>query len=409
MSVSILFMFVFIAFGVTLLLKPLAHKLLFPYAVIVTIIGFIGSEVIVRHGIDTGIRFHNYETINSNLFLPIILFYAAFNFHTKRLLHNSLAILFLGIPVFILTILIATICIYLGIGHKVGFPWIAALLTATILASTNPRAIINLLEYLHVPERIIMLLEGESIFSDTTTIVLFEFLLMIALPQASTTHHVLHWAGVLIWVIVGGGLVGLLIGGISLLLFKLNSDKSTQGFITILAAYSSFICAHSVLHVSGAIAIVTSAIISRIYFDKHPEPFLNKLWDYNVLIASAGIFLLLGAVITTEMFTARWLAMIIGIISMLIARSISIYTSLGLFSRMRAEKPLNFKEQTILNFGATRGAIAIALAFAIPESLSYWWTIQSIVFGVVLFTLFVQAPMTSLYIKRSKTTQSENA
>jgi CPA1 family monovalent cation:H+ antiporter len=33
-------------------------------------------------------------------------------------------------------------------------------------------------------------------------------------------------------------------------------------------------------------------------------------------------------------------------------------------------------------------------------TLDYWWTIQSIAFGVVLFTLFVQAPTMRLLVMK---------
>jgi len=50
--------------------------------------------------------------------------------------------------------------------------------------------------------------------------------------------------------------------------------------------------------------------------------------------------------------------------------------------------------------GGLRGAVTLALALSLPTELSYWWTIQSIAFGVVLFTLFVQAPMIGPTLKK---------
>ena len=47
----------------------------------------------------------------------------------------------------------------------------------------------------------------------------------------------------------------------------------------------------------------------------------------------------------------------------------------------------------VMFLGGLRGAVTLALALSIPTELPYWWTIQSIAFGVVLFTLFVQAPL----------------
>ncbi|WP_279246631.1 cation:proton antiporter [Candidatus Litorirhabdus singularis] len=59
--------------------------------------------------------------------------------------------------------------------------------------------------------------------------------------------------------------------------------------------------------------------------------------------------------------------------------------------------------QYILIWGGLRGAIAIAIAIALVLSLplepDYWWTVQSMVFGVVLLTLLVQGPTTGYLIK----------
>jgi CPA1 family monovalent cation:H+ antiporter len=37
----------------------------------------------------------------------------------------------------------------------------------------------------------------------------------------------------------------------------------------------------------------------------------------------------------------------------------------------------------------------------LPVELPYWWTIQSIPFGVVIFSLFAQAPLVEASLRRS--------
>ena len=62
--------------------------------------------------------------------------------------------------------------------------------------------------------------------------------------------------------------------------------------------------------------------------------------------------------------------------------------------------PVDLRSQTVMVWGGLRGAVALALALSLPVTLDYWWTIQSIAFGVVLFTLFVQAPTIGLLVDR---------
>jgi len=59
---------------------------------------------------------------------------------------------------------------------------------------------------------------------------------------------------------------------------------------------------------------------------------------------------------------------------------------------------LSLIAQTVRVWGGMRGAMTLALA--LPTSLDYWWTVQSIAFGVVLFSLIVQAPTMNLLAKK---------
>ena len=56
--------------------------------------------------------------------------------------------------------------------------------------------------------------------------------------------------------------------------------------------------------------------------------------------------------------------------------------------------------QFVLVWGGLRGVIALALALALPIELEYWYTIQSMVFGVVLFSLLVQGTTNKALIRR---------
>jgi len=62
--------------------------------------------------------------------------------------------------------------------------------------------------------------------------------------------------------------------------------------------------------------------------------------------------------------------------------------------------PISMKQQLVLTWGGVRGTITLALALSLPLSLDYWYTIQSIAYGVVLFTLFVQTTTMIPLIKK---------
>jgi CPA1 family monovalent cation:H+ antiporter len=100
------------------------------------------------------------------------------------------------------------------------------------------------------------------------------------------------------------------------------------------------------------------------------------------------------------MFTNQWLAMLIGIAACLVARILVIFGSFPLLNLASKADPIPLKQQLVLTWGGVRGTVTLALALSLPLSLGYWYTVQSIAYGVVLFTLFVQATTMIPLIKR---------
>jgi CPA1 family monovalent cation:H+ antiporter len=90
--------------------------------------------------------------------------------------------------------------------------------------------------------------------------------------------------------------------------------------------------------------------------------------------------------------------MLIAIFASLVARGLAV-GSCALITKPLANN-IPARWQILLAWGGLRGAIAIALALSLPVELPYWWTIQSMVFGVVLFSLLVQGTTNSYLIRK---------
>ncbi|RLA39884.1 MAG: hypothetical protein DRR42_26685 [Gammaproteobacteria bacterium] len=155
---------------------------------------------------------------------------------------------------------------------------------------------------------------------------------------------------------------------------------------------------------STLIAAISFSILSERYHrqcasSESTVAEIKYLWNVLAHIANVSVFLVMGAVITIDMFEHRWLAMLIAIFALLIARAVSVYGVLSLFSLFK-ELRVPLASQTVMVWGGLRGAVTLALALSLPTSLDYWWTIQSIAFGVVIFSLFVQAPTMKMLTTR---------
>ncbi|MFN2337389.1 MAG: cation:proton antiporter [Gammaproteobacteria bacterium] len=386
----------------TVVSQPLSRWLRMPYSSTLVMVGFAASELAVGLGVDTGIRAGSFHDLIFFVFLPILVFEAAFCIDIRLLRQNLLPVLFLATVIMLVSALLTGVGVYYGIAHPTGFPWIAALITGALLAATDPAAVVDQLKSLGASQRLSTLIEGESLFNDATAIVLFSLFVAAALePSAPTGVPDMAWQ--FLQVFLGGAGVGLAAGVLAVWLMRVIGHADTRIVITILAAYGAFFMAESLLHVSGIMAtLICGLVLSRqrgqLVEGPSQQQLLVGLWQVAAHLANAFVFLLMGVTVTLAMFQERWLAMLIAIVAVLVARLISVYAGLWLL-RPLLKPPIDKAWPPVIVWTGLRGSVALALALSLPVELEYWWTIQSIAFGVVLFSVFVQAPTARLLIR----------
>ena len=70
-----------------------------------------------------------------------------------------------------------------------------------------------------------------------------------------------------------------------------------------------------------------------------------------------------------------------------------VFLGIGPISLLPGVGKIGLAGQNILMWGGIRGAVAIALALSLSTDIPHWYTIQSAVYGVALFSLVVQTPL----------------
>lgn len=383
------------------LLEPLAKKTFIPFSIILVLVGYIGAQITINlFGIDTGIRWDNFKPIIFYILLPILIFRSAIEIDIRELIKESVPIFVMVLPLMILSTLVVAISLYQGIGHPTGFPWIAALITGALLSATDPAAIISFLKDTNKTKRLRILLESESLFNDATAIVLFSILIAIAIDyqEAITWHSLL---GQFFLIFVGSVAVGAMVGVITNWAVRLIDRPKSFALIGILSAYAVFIFVEDILHCSGVIAVLTYSIVlaplCSSALDKHD--FANQFWQLCANIAESMIFLLAGLTITLDMFLDQWLAICIGIMAVFFTRVAMVFGFLPFLTLIPNIEPISLKQQTILVWGGIRGTVTLALVLSLPLTLDYWYTIQSVAYGVVIFGLFFQTITMPLILK----------
>jgi len=388
-----------------LLLEPLARLLRLPLSAALVAGGFAGSQLMVGSGLDTGLRWYHFHDLVFYVFLPALIFESAISLNGRLLLRNLAPIILLALPLLLLSAGITAALLYLGIGHPQGFPWITALVCGTLLAATDPVAVTELAKRLPLPQRLLTLMEGESLLNDATTVVLFMLLLgstAASSPAASWQTASLEFGRLAL----GGLAVGLFTGALAGWLIRWLNQAV---IISLLTAYAAYLLAETQFGVSGVMASLASGLwLGRLLQKKNDDyaRLIGDWWANLGWIANSSLFLLAGATITLAMFEARWLAMLIGIGAALSTRVLAVWLVAGLVAVTPRQQAISNAYRLLMAFGGLRGAVTLALALSLPLELEVWWTAQSIAYGVVLFSLFIQAPLIEPLVKRLNNRQT---
>lgn len=328
------------------------------------------------------------------LFVTPLIFEAAFHLNWDDLKRDLGFILALAIPGVILTSLFVGFMIYHGSKVTGAYlPFLYTTLFGAMIAATDPVSVITLFRQLGVPKRLQVIMEGESLFNDGTSIVAFGLVLSLIVGFTTidgiSTQRLLNPIADLIRIIGGGLLVGFISGWLVSQIIGFVDDPFVETTLTTILAFGAYVIAVN-LNTSGVLAVVIAGLINGNIGPKGMSPITHLLvidfWQFSAFIANSLLFLLIGLDIDIFMIFQFWQLILLAIIAVLASRAIIIY---GFY---RFGKKIPFQWNHALFWGGLRGAICLALALSLPFNIDAGLRsqLQGMVFGVVLFTILVQ-------------------
>ena len=389
----------FLMFGILLaavLSKPLARIPWMSLPVALVLLGFVSSEVWVGFGMDTGLRWEILRDLVFYLLLPILIFEAAINVDIRWLRRESVLIGMLSVPLLLVAAWLAACIIQLLMGASLGDSWALALLIGSMICATDPAMISGVLGDNGGTPRTVHILEGESLINDATTITLF---VMISGLLLTPDVEISGWmvAGRFVLTLLGGAVIGVTLGWLLDLVIAPANDKVLSTSATLVLAFSSFWIGEHLLGFSGVVATLSSGLTvawrQRMHRSEEDIAFALDSWQILGFCANAMLFFAVGMSITVQMFQDHWLAMLVGVVAALVSRAVIVFLGVGPISHIPGVGKLSFSEQNLMMWGGIRGAVAIALALSLSIDIPHWYTIQSAVYGVALFSLVVQTPL----------------
>ncbi|MFM8594839.1 MAG: cation:proton antiporter [Chloroflexota bacterium] len=356
-----------------------SYKLGIPYAVALVLAGVAVGQLAPEKlpGIDPEVVLF--------VFLPPLLFDAAFRIDARLLRKLLRPVLYLAVFGTLITAGIVALLLVVVLGMPVPI----ALLFGSIVASTDPVAVVAIVQKLGLPHRLAIVLEGESLVNDGIAVVLYTlFTALVVTGSLDGANPAMLFAQE-----VGGGLiVGAVLALVAVSLTASISDHLVEMIITVALAYGSYLLANSV-HASGPLACVVAGIIHGSYgrtfgMSAATSSLLDDLWEFLGFIANAMLFLMVGfSVEIREVADDLWPA-VIAVAAVLVARFVVVQFG-GVLGKL-INRPVPQNTLGLFMWTGLRGALTIALALGVPEGIPYRGQLVDMAFAVVLFTLIVQ-------------------
>ena len=335
------------------------------------------------------------------VFLPPLIFEAAIHLRASELWRDGWPIATLVIPgVIASTLLTAAVMVPVSIHFAQidAITWPVGILFGAAVAATDPVAVVSLFNKLGAPRRLRLLIESESLLNDGTSIVVFILAMQYILGHLDTPQD----AVVDFFRIVGLGLlVGIVVGLATSAVMHHVDDAMITITLTTIAAYGSFLIADK-LGVSGVMSTVAAGLITG---EKGLSETLfpsiriatETFWEYIAFAMNSLIFLLMGFAVNLTLLWELFPIVLIAYGSVLTARFFVVTGTWALFYPSKHKFP--FSWAAVMTWGGLRGALSMVLALSIPDSFALKELIVTLVFGVVLISIFVQGMTMSPLMK----------
>jgi CPA1 family monovalent cation:H+ antiporter len=387
------------------LLPPLAARLKLPYAVLLALAGCaLGLLIQFRPESDSAVAADLLSALRQFeisaeaiivIFLPALLFEAALSLDLRGLMEDMAPILTMAVVAVVICTFVVGFSLDLASEHGL----LACLLLGSIVATTDPAAVIGIFKEVGAPRRLLTLVEGESLLNDAAAIAIFT-LLMAAILNPGTVGP----AGAVISFFisaVGGAVVGTAMGMATTTLFRILSGwPRAEITLTIALAYLSYFISEHYFHLSGVVACVAAGLVIGIarktHLSQETSEQLEGAWGQIGFWANSLIFLLAAMFVPRFVGNMTWTD--IGLVVLLyaatlVARAATVFGLLPVFERLRLSQEIDNRFKGAMLWGGLRGALSLALALAVtenrvlPESIRNF--VAASVTGMVLMTLFI--------------------
>ena len=308
------------------------------------------------------------------IFLPPLLYSAAFFSDLQALRANARPISMLAIGLVLVTTAVVAV-----IGHElIDLPWAVAFALGAIVSPTDPIAATAIMRRVGAPRRIVNVIEGESLVNDATALVVYKVAVSAAVgASVSVAEASLDF----VTAAAGGVAIGIAVGYVVAAVRRRLDDPPTEITISLFTGYAAFVGADAI-GASGVLAAVTTGLYLGWRAPQliTPETRLQTyaVWEVLTFLINATLFILIGLQLPVILdglrsfpanevagYTAAVCVAVIGV------RFLWMFTTpyaIRVLDRRPAQRARrsDWRTRVVGAWSGMRGAVSLAAALALP-------------------------------------------
>jgi Na+/H+ antiporter len=316
-------------------------------------------------------------TVVFTLFLPPVLFAAAYFTSWRDLKRNRRPIFLLAFGL----VLFTTTLVAVAARSLLGMSWPTAFLLGAIVSPPDASAATSVIKKLGMPRRLVTIIEGESLVNDATALVTYRFALAaIVTGSFSFERATLQF----VLIAAGGAAVGWAIAALGIFILQRLKNTTAETTLTLITAFAAYLVAER-LEFSGVIATVVGGLY---YGRKFPavtsaQTHLDgeATWSTVLFIINGLVFTLIGLQMPAVMrglgnYSWQQLALYGGTITVVVVavRFIWMFPAAYLPRKLfpsigRADPMPSLGALIALSWTGMRGIVSLAAALSIPLTL----------------------------------------
>jgi monovalent cation/hydrogen antiporter len=252
-----------------------------------------------------------------------------------------------------------------------------AFVLGAVLASTDPVAVSALGRRLSLPARVQAVVQGESLFNDGTSLVLFQIAVSFAVvgtAGATAAGVVLHGIGEFAVLAGGGVLAGAVVAAGVIAVRSKITDPVLETVVALITPYVAYVLG-TALHVSGVMAVIVAGLAAGARRTRittaQTRLQLHSVYQTLIFLLESVVFSLIGLELPTLIRSLShdqgWPVAALAIAGTLIAaRILWIFPSWLISQRRQGTRRPSWEVPAVVSWAGARGVVPLAAALSIP-------------------------------------------